>query len=522
MSKVLSFTLKPEIALDDDKLKDFLVSHLKTDKFYFRKLKQSIDARKKDIKVYVDIEINTSDSFSTPDFPEYVYKKQDFKKTVLIVGAGPAGMFAALRCLELGLKPVILERGKDVKSRRRDLAAINKEHTVNPDSNYCFGEGGAGTYSDGKLYTRSKKRGDIRRVLEIFVKHGATERILIDAHPHIGTNKLPVVIQNIRETILEAGGEIHFNTKVTDLFVEDNVIKGVMDQVGEFWRADAVVLATGHSARDIFYLLHQKGIAIENKDFALGVRIEHSQKFVDSCQYHTKDRGVLPAAAYTLVAQTSYKDSNKGVFSFCMCPGGFIVPAATAQKEIVVNGMSPSRRDSVYANSGVVVAVNEKDWEAFNDHGPLAALEFQKSIEEHAYKMVAATEGEITQKAPAQMIEDFQKGKISQKLKETSYQPGLIPLDFNQILPDSIVGALKEGLQIFAKKMRGYNDGQMIGIESRTSSPVRIPRNHDTLEHPQIKGLYPCGEGAGYAGGIVSAAVDGERCINAFFEHHTN
>lgn len=523
MNKILKYVVAPEVAFDDQQLLLFLQKKTGLKDFHYRKLRQSVDARGKTIKVNVEVELSTEGPFEHLTFPEYNYRTSTFKKSLIIVGAGPAGLFAALRCLELGIKPIILERGKDVKARRRDLAAINKDHVVNPDSNYCFGEGGAGTYSDGKLYTRSKKRGDIRRVLEIFVKHGATERILIDAHPHIGTNKLPVVIENIRKTILENGGEVHFGELVTDFLIEKNKIIGVLTQSKKEWLADGVILATGHSARDIFELLVKKNIAIENKSFALGVRIEHEQQFVDSCQYHYNDRGLLPAAAYSLVAQTEYGGVQRGVFSFCMCPGGFIVPASTAQNELVVNGMSPSRRDSFFANSGVVVAINPPDWKAFDHFGNTAALEFQKSIERKAQSMVCAKLGitdSINQTAPAQKIKDFYQGKISAALNKTSYQPGLTPMDFNEILPKDIAGALKQGLREFNKKMRNYDSGQMIGIESRTSSPVRIPRDPETLEHTEVLRFYPCAEGAGYAGGIVSAAVDGERCVNAFYEKY--
>jgi uncharacterized FAD-dependent dehydrogenase len=522
MEKIHAFVLPPNIALDEQLLEQFLRDKFSVSagkNFYFRKLKQSIDARKRDIKINLELEISLDSPFQNTDFGKYDYLKKQFTKTLIIVGSGPAGLFAALRCLELGIKPILLERGKDVRARRRDIAAINKEHIVNSDSNYCFGEGGAGTYSDGKLYTRSKKRGDVRRILEILVNHDATEQILVDAHPHIGTNKLPVVVANIRKTILDGGGEIHFETRMTDFLLKNSKILGVVVNNEAEILADGVILATGHSARDVFQLLYDRKVLIQAKPFAMGVRVEHTQMFVDQCQYHAEDRGLLPAASYSLVAQTYYNQIQRGVFSFCMCPGGFIVPSSTEQHELVVNGMSPSRRDSVYANSGVVVAVNEHDWKEFESFGPLAALEYQKSVEQNAYKKVKAAVGmhkEFVQTMPAQKIKDFYKSRNSYQLNETSYQPGLLALDFNDFLPKSIAEPLKEGFKQFSQKMRNYDEGQMIGIESRTSSPVRIPRDKETLEHPELERLFPCGEGAGYAGGIVSAAMDGERCVEAF------
>lgn len=522
MENIHAFVLPPNIALDEQLLEQFLRESFKISEgksFYFRKLKQSIDARKREVKINLEIEISLDIPFENTEFGKYDYLKKQFSKTLIIVGSGPAGLFAALKCLELGIKPIVVERGKDVRARRRDIAAINKEHIVNSDSNYCFGEGGAGTYSDGKLYTRSKKRGDIRRILEILVNHQATEQILVDAHPHIGTNKLPVVVSNLRQTILDGGGEIHFETRMTDVLLIKNNIFGVLVNGSTEILADGVILATGHSARDIFQLLFDRKILIQAKPFAMGVRVEHTQLFVDQCQYHADDRGLLPAASYSLVAQTYYNQIQRGVFSFCMCPGGFIVPSSTEQHELVVNGMSPSRRDSVFANSGVVVAVNEHDWKEFESFGPLAALEFQKSVEQSAYRKVREAVGttkEFVQTMPAQKINDFYKSKKSYKLNDTSYQPGLLAMDFNDFLPKSIAEPLKDGFKQFSKKMRYYDEGQMIGIESRTSSPVRIPRDKETLEHLEIERLFPCAEGAGYAGGIVSAAMDGERCVEAF------
>ena len=513
----IQLALPAELALDDAKLREHLhntIPDLQGTPFQYQILKKSIDARKKPIVVNLTLHISPQGDLPSLRTLAFPYADVSEKPSVVIIGAGPAGLFAALRLLELGIKPIVLERGKNVQERRRDLANLNKEHLVDANSNYCFGEGGAGTYSDGKLYTRSNKRGDIRRILEIFVAHGATEQILVEAHPHIGTNKLPKVVENLRKTILQYGGEIHFNHQVVDFTIENHKITAVHCQNGTAFKGLGVILATGHSARDIFYLLDQKKITIEAKPFAMGVRIEHAQSFVDTCQYKSKTRGLLPAAAYSLVEQTYFQGVQRGVFSFCMCPGGFIVPASTAQNELVVNGMSPSKRDSYFANSGVVVSIDPSDWAHHADKGALAALAFQAEIEQKAWQMAkhkAQHEGN-SQIAPAQNVSDFLQGKTSKNLVKTSYQPGLIPIDFNQILPACIAEPLKTALKVFARRMQGYEHGQMIGIESRTSSPVRIPREKDTLVHPQIHNLFPCGEGAGYAGGIVSAAMDGERC----------
>ena len=412
-----------------------------------------------------------------------------------------------------------MERGKDVRSRRRDLAALNKEHIVNPDSNYCFGEGGAGTYSDGKLYTRSKKRGDLRRIMEILVVHGAKEDILVDAHPHIGTNKLPVLITELRKSILEAGGEVLFDTKVTEFIVKKGSIKGVVTSKGDRIMGLGVILATGHSARDIYHLLHKQKILIEAKPFALGVRIEHEQQLIDKIQYHCQsDRGpYLPASSYSLVQQTVLAGVQRGVFSFCMCPGGFIVPSASSPEEVVVNGMSPSRRDGKFANSGMVVAVALEDLDKYSHHGPLAALVFQQEVERAAWEA-----GGRSQVAPAQRVVDFVKNRQSKDLPNTSYQPGLNSVNLNEFLPNFISKRLAMALPMMDNKMRGYytNEAQIVGVESRTSSPVRIPRSKESFEHLEISRLYPCGEGAGYAGGIVSAAMDGERCAEKLIEKY--
>ena len=508
MPQIIQLSLEPAEAYNSENIHKAIAQHLSTAKENicdFRLLKRSIDARKRKVKIQVKIEVFINEKIPEKNI-ERNYQDVSNKDEIVIVGSGPAGLFAALKLIELGLKPIILERGKDVQSRRRDLAAINKQHTVNSDSNYCFGEGGAGTYSDGKLYTRSKKRGSIQSVLETMVYHGAKEEILIDAHPHIGTNKLPKLISSIRETVLSSGGEIHFNCKVTDFLLKDNNILGVVTERGDKVLGKSVILATGHSARDIFFLLQEKNIAIEAKPFAMGVRIEHPQTLIDQIQYSLKNRGpYLPAASYRLVEQVN----DRGIYSFCMCPGGFIVPAATAPGEVVLNGMSPSKRDSFYANSGMVVEVKEKDLIPFNQHGVLAGLYYQMSIEK-----MACEAGQNLQVAPAQRMADFVDNKISPKLNSTSYQPGIISTPLHKLLPASISHSLQEGFKLFNKKMNGYltNEANIIGVESRTSSPVSIPRNKETLQHIQIKNLYPCGEGAGYAGGIISAAIDGERC----------
>lgn len=473
-------------------------------------LRKSIDARKKE--TFFNYKVAVYINENVPEKSEYTFDYKDVSsaKQVHIVGFGPAGMYAALRCIELGFKPIVLERGKNVQERRRDLKAINQDHFVNEDSNYCFGEGGAGTYSDGKLYTRSLKRGDVRRIFENLVFHGATEQILIDAHPHIGTNKLPKIIQNIRETILNFGGEIHFNTRVTDFIVKNNKLQAIQLQDGNEMTVNSVILATGHSARDIYELLHKKEIALKAKSFAMGVRVEHPQEIIDQIQYScqgSRDE-LLPAAAYSLVHQVN----NRGVYSFCMCPGGFIVPAATANGEVVVNGMSPSRRNNKFANSGIVVEINiDKDLPKYDQFGPLKGLEYQKNLERLAF-----TSGGRTQTAPAQRLVDFVEGKLSTDLNDTSYQPGLNSAPMHSLLPKLIGGRLRKGFAAFGRKMHGYytNEANIVGVESRTSSPVNIPRK-DNLEHPEIEGLFPCGEGGGYAGGIVSAAMDGERCAEA-------
>ncbi|HMU44325.1 MAG TPA: FAD-dependent monooxygenase [Ignavibacteriaceae bacterium] len=471
-------------------------------------LKRSIDARRYHpiFKLLCDIYINEQPNKIDNNIH---YQTAGRNKKVIIVGSGPGGMFAALRLIELGIKPVIIERGKDVQSRRRDLKAIQQDHVVNPDSNYCFGEGGAGTYSDGKLYTRSTKRGDIKKILNILVQHGSSQDILVDAHPHIGSNNLPKIVQAVRDTIINCGGEVHFNSRVTDFILNNKRIIGVVANDREEYTGDAVILATGHSARDVYYLLHKKNIKIEPKPFAMGVRIEHPQQLIDEIMYHSKIRHEnLPAASYN----TACDVNGRGVYSFCMCPGGIVVPAATAPGEIVVNGMSLSRRDSPFANSGFVVSVDEKDWNTYESDFPFSGLKLQMEIEQLAFQL-----GGGTQTAPAQRVTDFIHKKISANLPQTSYIPGVIPAPLHEALPEFIVQGLSKALMIFDKKMNGYytEEAQLIAAETRTSSPIRIPRDKETFMHIEIEGLFPCGEGAGYAGGIVSSAIDGENCADA-------
>lgn len=509
MQKEFQIQVSPETSHKEEMLKSYISKKFELNLAEINQieiLKRSIDARQKNVKINLKVKVYTKEVpiEKVPELPFY----QDVSKAqeVLIVGAGPAGLFAALKLIEKGLKPIVLERGKDVRERRRDLAAITKHHLVNEDSNYCFGEGGAGTYSDGKLYTRSKKRGDVNRILELLIAHGANKDISINAHPHIGTNKLPKIIQAIRETILAYGGQILFNTRVVDFIIKNQEVEGLVTANGDRILSKKIILATGHSARDIFELLYLKGIHIEAKPFALGVRVEHSQQLIDQIQYHCSSRGeYLPPAPYSVVKQVN----NRGVYSFCMCPGGVIAPCATAPGEVVTNGWSPSKRDQPTSNSGIVVSLELKDFEPFKEFGPLSGLHFQKEIEQKAWKL-----GGMSQKVPAQRLVDFTNGKLSQDIPKTSYQPGTTSVELGALLPDFIHNTLQEGFKLFDKSMKGYltNEAVVHAPESRTSSPVRIPRDKVTLEHLQIKGLYPCGEGAGYAGGIISAAIDGEKC----------
>ncbi|MBE2290784.1 MAG: FAD-binding protein [Chitinophagaceae bacterium] len=509
MVKTVSIQLLPADAFDERVIRRVAAEecgvHMKRITGYHIQ-KRSIDARSRQAKYILQLEVFIDGKVTeTPAFdPEL--RNVSSGTQVVIVGAGPAGLFAALRLIAAGMKPIIIERGKDVRSRRRDLAAINKEGVVNPESNYCFGEGGAGTYSDGKLYTRSTKRGNVLRILQLFHHFGADADILIDAHPHIGTNKLPQIITAMRQQIIECGGEVHFETKLTDLLLDGDKVAGIKTAAGDTIQCDSVILATGHSARDIFELLHRKGILIEAKPFALGVRIEHPQHLVDTAQYHCQLRDAhLPPASYSLVAQ----ENGRGVFSFCMCPGGIIAPAATAPGELVVNGWSPSKRNNPYANSGTVVAVDEHDFAKYGFEGPLAAMQYQQMVEQRAF---VAGGGQLV--APAQRMTDFATGKSSSTLPDCSYLPGITSVPMDKVLPREVTDALRKAVVTFGKKMKGYytEEAVLVATESRTSSPVRIPRDKDTMEHVQIKGLYPCAEGAGYAGGIVSAAIDGERC----------
>ncbi|MFM2136263.1 MAG: hypothetical protein RL021_1663 [Bacteroidota bacterium] len=518
MVRQLELVLLPEDAADKTaqlrQASDLL--HVPAERLQIVLRKRSIDARSRQVKIRLFVDAYVDESPPPPAELSGMFlfdKDVSGRPAVVVIGFGPAGMFASLRLIELGYRPIVLERGKDVRSRRRDLAVLNKQGEVDSDSNYCFGEGGAGTYSDGKLYTRSGKRGDINRILSLLVLHGADPSILIDAHPHIGTNKLPGIVQSLRETITRCGGEIRFRTRLTDLLTDHGTIRGVLATGTECGKteelaADHVILATGHSARDIYELLERKNILIESKPFALGVRIEHPQLIIDQVQYHCTERSAwLPPAAYSLTAQAD----GRGVYSFCMCPGGIIAPAATAPGELVVNGWSPSKRNNPFANSGMVVSIEKKDYVPFGS-GPLAGLRYQQAVERKAF---AAGGGRLV--APAQRLMDFLRKQPSSTLPDCSYHPGIRSVAMDEVLPMAVTGALRNGLRQFGSKMKAYltNEAVLVATESRTSSPVRIPRDPQTLEHPELRGLFPCGEGAGFAGGIVSAAMDGERCAEA-------
>lgn len=511
MIQTVSFQVSPKIAANEYLLKKSIAESLSiamSEVNEFRITKRSIDARSRNIKMNLTVIVACGNDEKLPR-EELKYEKRDvsLRPEVHIIGAGPAGLFAALRLIELNYKPVIFEQGKDVSERKKDIAKLNLNQGCNPLSNYCFGEGGAGTFSDGKLYTRSKKKGDNRRVFELFVIHGAKSSILVDAHPHLGSDKLPEIISNIRKTIIECGGEIYFNKQVVDFEIVGDEIKKLICADGAV-SVENVILAMGHSARPLYYAMHNAGIELEAKACAMGVRVEHPQEMINQIQYHGNVMKELPAASYSLVHQVN----GRGVYSFCMCPGGIIVPSMTAENQTVVNGMSNSRRNSPFANSGMVVELQVQDFADFKQFGVLAGLKFQENFEELAFK-----NGGRDQVAPAQRISDFVRNKISGSLSETSYLPGLISSPMHFWMPETISKRLQEGLKFFDRQMHGFasSEGKIVGVESRSSSPVRIPRNPETLSHIRISNLFPCGEGAGYAGGIVSSAIDGMNCAEA-------
>lgn len=516
MIKELNIVLTARDASNEDIYKPILANKLnipEKDINGIILLRRSIDARQRNVKLNLLYRVFINEEISNIK-THFTYQDVSSKEPVIVVGAGPAGLFAALKLIEEGYKPIIVERGKTVNDRKKDLSTIHRERLIDPDSNYSFGEGGAGTFSDGKLYTRSKKRGDVKKILEIFHFHGAQDDVLIDAHPHIGSNVLPKVIINIRKSILQAGGEMLFNTKMTDLIIEDDKIKGIQVNNSENIMAEAVILATGHSARDIYYLFEKKNISIEAKAFAMGVRIEHSQHLVDQLQYHNpKGRGeFLPPASYSFVSQVD----KRGVYSFCMCPGGIIVPSASDSKQQVVNGMSASKRNTPFANSGMAVQILPEDIPEYDKYGPLACLQYQIDLEEKAFEM-----GGENLTAPAQRMLDFTKGIVSNSLPKSSYTLGMKSSPMHEWLPKHIGKRLQKAFVEFGRKSKGFltNEAVILGVESRTSSPVRIPRNRDNMQHVHVSGLYPCGEGAGYAGGIVSAAIDGAACVDAFVKN---
>ncbi|MEM1322231.1 MAG: FAD-dependent protein [Bacteroidota bacterium] len=516
MKQLIELKLKPSEANDEALIQKRVRKRCRiapAKALHTRVVRRSIDARGQQPLILLRLEVYVDEAPSAEPALLAALQPVHEAPEVLIVGAGPAGYFAALELIEQGLRPILFDRGRDVRARRRDLRAIQQFGEVNPHSNYCFGEGGAGTYSDGKLYTRSHKRGNIYKALRLLVEHGAQPEILIDAHPHIGSNKLPKVVANIRETILHYGGAIHFDAHVTDILTRKGRVAGLQIHGDQIYEGQTLVLATGHSARDIYALLHRKGLRLEAKPFALGVRVEHNQALIDKIQYRQSPReAALPASSYRLACQIG----QHGVFSFCMCPGGLVVPAATAPGEIVVNGMSLSRRDSPYANSGTVVSVALEDLVDYRQHGVFAALEFQKAVERRLFGA-----GDGSQQAPALRMTDFVEGRLSKDLPDSSYIPGLYPAPLYELLPPLIYEKLRAGMQEFGRRMRGYftAEANVIGTESRTSSPVKIPRSDQTCMHQDLEGLFPCGEGAGYAGGIISAAMDGQRVARAVAQY---
>ena len=515
----------PETAANEQALRRYIACEKGKDErtlTAIRVLKRSIDARQRTIFVNLKVRVYVNEQPEDDEFVRTAYRNVEGRPQVVVVGAGPGGLFAALRLIEAGYRPVIVERGKNVRDRKLDLAKISREHKVDSESNYSFGEGGAGAYSDGKLYTRSKKRGNAGKILNVFCQHGASVSILQDAHPHIGTDKLPRVIENMRKTILDCGGEVHFETRMDALLIEKDRVVGIETNTGKTFRGP-VILATGHSARDVYRWLHTHGVEIESKGLAVGVRLEHPSLLIDQIQYHNRNgRGkYLPAAEYSFVQQVE----GRGVYSFCMCPGGFVVPAASGPRQTVVNGMSPSNRGSKWSNSGMVVELHPEDLEEKSLAGfmavsglqpdvrhPLAMMFFQEALEEQNWQ-----QGNCRQTAPAQRMADFVNGRLSYDLPASSYAPGLVSSPLHFWMPKFITARLAEGFRRFGKASRGFltNEAVMIGVESRTSAPVRIVRDGETLQHVRLKGLFPCGEGAGYAGGIVSAAMDGERCAEA-------
>lgn len=518
MIREIEITISPEIFLDKTRLRQAITSQarIKEEEIgEFEIIRKSIDARRHPVKYQIKLRIGIQ---SKVEKPQPIYKNVSNSRPIIIVGAGPAGLFSALKLIEKGFKPIIIERGKSVSQRKKDIALLASKQILNPESNWCFGEGGAGVFTDGKLYTRSNKRGNINEILETFVNHGAQKEIFYEAHAHIGTDKLSSIIKNIRTSIQSNGGEYLFETKMVDFIIRDNKIHGVITNKGEEILAQAVVLATGHSARDIYYLFNKRKLAIEAKSFAMGVRVEHPQKLINEIQYHSSNYSpLLPPASYTLAHNL---EKNRGVFSFCMCPGGIIVPASTDYEQLVVNGMSNSLRNSPFGNSGIIVSVNIEDAEDYKDFGPLALLKLQEDLEKKFY--IASGK---TQSAPSQRIIDFLKEKPSSSLSPSSYLCGLVPYDLNELFPKFISSSLKSGFKSFDKKMKGFicEEGNIIGLESRTSSSVRIPRDPISLEHIEISGLYPCGEGSGYSGGITSSAIDGVRVAEIISEkYHIN